>query len=174
VNPTRSFALLLALATLAFTLAAEPHPAADAPYQSPGTQKMAALLEQIFHEQDWTTDPNKAAERASHLREDLANNPSLRDEIKIREVLAENLLKAGDSAGESSNSKRFARSAKTMASSSLRLSTSLCATTSPQLTCAWASRKTASTTTGRIRASIPSRVEACTSCNEERKARSVN
>jgi hypothetical protein len=99
VNPTRSFALLLALATLAFTLAAKPRPAGDAPYQSPGTKKMAALLEQIFHEQDWTTDPNKAAERASHLREDLANNPSLRDEIKIREVLAENLLKAGDSAG---------------------------------------------------------------------------
>jgi len=99
VNPTRSFALLLALATLAFTLAAEPHPAADAPCQSPGTKKMAALLEQIFHKQDWTTDPNKAAERTSHLREDLANNPSLRDEIKIREVLAENLLKAGDSAG---------------------------------------------------------------------------
>ncbi len=99
MNPTRSFALLLAFATLSFALAAEPHPAADAPYQSPGTKKMAGLLEQIFREQDWATDPNKAAERASHLREDLANNPSLRDEIKIREVLAENLLKAGDSAG---------------------------------------------------------------------------
>ena len=60
---------------------------------------MAALLEQIYREQDWKTDPNKAGERASHLREDLSNNPSLRDEIKIREVLAENLLKAGDSAG---------------------------------------------------------------------------
>ena len=60
---------------------------------------MAALLEQIYREQDWRTDPNKAADRAAHLREDLASNPSLRDEIKIREVLAENLLKAGDSTG---------------------------------------------------------------------------
>jgi len=60
---------------------------------------MATLLERIYREQDWKTDPNKAAERASRLKEDLANNPSLRDELKIREVLAENLLKAGDSAG---------------------------------------------------------------------------
>ena len=60
---------------------------------------MTALLEQIYREQDWKTDPNKAAERASRLREDLASNPSLRDEFRIREVLAENLLKAGDSAG---------------------------------------------------------------------------
>jgi hypothetical protein len=99
VNPSRFVALLLASATLVFTLPATTRPAENAPYQSPGTKKMAALLEQIYREQDWTTDPNKAAERASHLREDLTSNPSLRDEIKIREVLAENLLKAGDSAG---------------------------------------------------------------------------
>ena len=60
---------------------------------------MVALLEQIYREQDWKTDPNKAVERASHLRDDLGSNPSLRDEFKIREVLAENLMKAGDSAG---------------------------------------------------------------------------
>ena len=87
------------MVTLAFTLTARPRPAENAPYQSAGTKKMAALLEQIYREQDWKQDPNKATERASHLREDLAANPALRDELKIREVLAENLLKSGDSAG---------------------------------------------------------------------------
>ena len=84
---------------LAFTLTAGPRPAENAPYQSAGTKKMSALLEQIYREQDWKQDPNKAAERATHLREDLASNPGLRDELKIRELLAENLLKSGDSAG---------------------------------------------------------------------------
>ena len=99
MSSSRSSTLLAALASLIFTLGAKPHPAENNPYESPGTRKMAALLEQIYREQDWKTDPNKAGERASRLREDLASNPSLRDEFKIREVLAENLLKAGDSAG---------------------------------------------------------------------------
>ena len=94
-----SFILLVALASMIFTLGAKPYPAETDPYQSPGTRKMTALLAQIYQDQDWKTDPNKAGERASRLREDLATNPSLRDEFKIREVLAENLLKAGDSAG---------------------------------------------------------------------------
>src|ERR1700751_929728 len=85
--------------TLALALTADPRPAENAPYQSPGTKKMAALLQQIYREQDWKTDPNKAAERAEHLKQDLNSNPSLRDELKLREVLAENLLKSGDSAG---------------------------------------------------------------------------
>jgi tetratricopeptide (TPR) repeat protein len=99
VSSSRSSTLLAALASLIFTLGAKPHPAENNPYESPGTRKMAALLEQIYREQDWKTDPNKAGERASRLREDLASNPSLPDEFKIREVLAENLLKAGDSTG---------------------------------------------------------------------------
>jgi len=60
---------------------------------------MAVLLEQIYREQDWRQDPNKAAERARHLREDLASNPGVRDEFSIRGVLAENLLKAGGQRG---------------------------------------------------------------------------
>jgi len=87
------------LSALALTLPARETPQSSAPYQSPGTKKMAALLDQIYREQDWTKDPNKDAERASHLKEELNNNPSLRDELKLREVLAESLLKGGDSAG---------------------------------------------------------------------------
>ena len=90
--------LFLVVLTLAISLTALPRPTEDAPYQSIGTKKMAALLEQIYREQDWRHDPNKAAERASHLREDLASNPGVRDEFRIREVLAENLLKSGASA----------------------------------------------------------------------------
>jgi hypothetical protein len=98
VNFSQSFTLLIALSA-ASTLAAQSHPADHPPYQSSGTKKMAALLEQIYRDQDWTTDPNKASERARNVRDDLASNPSLRDELKLREVLAENLLVAGDSSG---------------------------------------------------------------------------
>jgi ASPIC and UnbV/FG-GAP-like repeat len=68
-------------------------------YQSSGTKKMSALLEQIYREQDWKTDPSKDAERAEYLRNALDKNPSVRDELRTREVLAENLLRSGDSAG---------------------------------------------------------------------------
>ena len=92
-----SFALVLMTAVLAASFSA--HTLQSEPYLYPGTKKMAALLARIYSEQDWRTDPNKAAERAVHLKEDLHTNPTLRDEFKIREALAENLLKAGDSAG---------------------------------------------------------------------------
>ena len=59
---------------------------------------MSALLAQIYLEQDWKTDPNKVAERIQALQQQLASNPSLRDELKIHEALAESLLKSGDSA----------------------------------------------------------------------------
>ena len=59
---------------------------------------MAALLDQIYREQDWKTDPNKDAERIQALQTQLASNPSLRDELKLREALAESQLKSGDSA----------------------------------------------------------------------------
>ncbi len=68
------------------------------PYQSPGTIKMAALLKKIYREQDWKVDPNKDADRARYLESQLSQKPSLRDEIKLRQALAENLLRAGDSA----------------------------------------------------------------------------
>ena len=93
---------LLLIAGLLISLSsalAQTQPSVGAFYQSPGTKKMAALLEKIFSEQPWQTDPNKSDERALHLQADLAANPSLRDELKMREALAENLLRAGDSSG---------------------------------------------------------------------------
>jgi hypothetical protein len=66
---------------------------------SGSTRKMAQLLRKIYAEQDWRTDPNKDAERANYLREQLAAGPDIRNELKLREALAENLLRAGDSAG---------------------------------------------------------------------------
>jgi len=58
---------------------------------------MAALLEKIYREQDWKVDPNKDAERAKYLQSQLDQGPSLREEIKLRQALAENLLRAGES-----------------------------------------------------------------------------
>jgi hypothetical protein len=92
-----SAALLLALSAAAATVPR--HPPENESYQSPGTKKMAALLERIYREQDWKIDPNKDVERARYLRDELGIHPSLRDELKIREVLAETLLKSGNSAG---------------------------------------------------------------------------
>ena len=34
-----------------------------------GTQRMAARLAQIFKDQDWKTDPNKAAARVAYYRQ---------------------------------------------------------------------------------------------------------
>jgi Flp pilus assembly protein TadD len=94
--------LLVILLAFVFSVAVLPnkHAAmgAASSYQSPGTKKMAALLEKIYREQDWKVDPNKDAERAHYLEEQLAQRPSLQDEIKWHEALAENLLRAGDSA----------------------------------------------------------------------------
>ena len=63
------------------------------------TRRMAELLRKIYAEQDWKTDPNKDAERAKYLKEQLATGPDIRTELRLRESLAENLLRAGDSAG---------------------------------------------------------------------------
>ena len=68
-------------------------------YQSPGTKKMAALLEKIYEEEDWKTDPNKDGERAEYYMQMLQAGPDLRNELKIRQALADRLLRAGDSAG---------------------------------------------------------------------------
>ena len=68
-------------------------------YQAAGTRKMAALLEQIYRDEDWKSDPNKDAERVAYWREQLGKEPALRDELKIREALSQSLLKSGDSAG---------------------------------------------------------------------------
>src|SRR5580692_9349218 len=68
-------------------------------YQSAGTKKMAALLVKIYQEQDWRTDPNKDGERAEHYKQMLEAESDLGNELKIRQVLAEFQLRAGDSAG---------------------------------------------------------------------------
>lgn len=74
--------------------------AQDSPtfYQSAGTRKMAALLRTIYEEQDWKTDPNKDGLRAQYYKRMLRANPDLRNELKIRQALAECDLRAGDSA----------------------------------------------------------------------------
>ena len=79
--------------------AAQSPPGGAGFYQSPSTKKMAELLKKIYSEQDWKVDPNRDAERASFLRSQLEENLDIRSEIKIREALAENLLRAGDSSG---------------------------------------------------------------------------
>src|SRR5215468_8840992 len=66
---------------------------------SPGVRKMAGLLEKIYAEQDWRTDPTNDAQRAAYYRDLLTKGPDLRTELKIRRALAESLLRAGDSAG---------------------------------------------------------------------------
>ena len=63
------------------------------------TRRMAELLERIYRDQDFKTDPNKAAERATYYRDLLANTAlDLRTELRARNELAENLMVAGDSA----------------------------------------------------------------------------
>jgi hypothetical protein len=59
--------------------------------------QMPDLLDKIYREQDWKTDPNKAAERAGYYRSLLIRSdltPAL--EIRARLDLGENLTVAGD------------------------------------------------------------------------------
>ena len=63
------------------------------------TWRMAEMLERIYAQQDFKTDPNKAAERAVYYRELLAGSElDVRTELRARNELAEQLLVAGDSA----------------------------------------------------------------------------
>ncbi len=55
--------LITALFVPILAVAAESQESTKAFYQSPGTKKMAALLEKILLEQPWQTDPNKSEER---------------------------------------------------------------------------------------------------------------
>ena len=68
-------------------------------YQSPGTRKMADLLQEIYRETDWKADPNKPDERAKYYRWLLTQNLKPDDEIVARRTLASELLRAGDSEG---------------------------------------------------------------------------
>src|SRR5271170_4344406 len=68
-------------------------------YQSPGTKKMAELLQKIYRENDWKADPNKPAERAAYYKALLTKNLKPEDEVIARRTLASELLRAGDSEG---------------------------------------------------------------------------
>ena len=59
---------------------------------------MAALLVQIYRDQDWKTDPNKDAIRAQYFESMLDAKPAFDKEIQIRKAIADCLLRAGDSA----------------------------------------------------------------------------
>jgi hypothetical protein len=68
-------------------------------YQSPGTKKMAELLQKIYRENDWKSDPNKPAERVVYYRFLLTKDLKPNDEVLVRKTLASELLRAGDSEG---------------------------------------------------------------------------
>ena len=90
-------AILAGFTVLRSTIARLPRVHAEDVYQSPSTKKMAALLQKIFREQDWKTDSHKEDERVDYYRSLLNGHPDLATEIKIRQTLAETLLRAGDS-----------------------------------------------------------------------------
>ncbi len=68
-------------------------------YQSPGTKKMAELLQKIYRENNWKSDPNKPAERAVYYKYLLTKDLKPNDEVLVRKTLASELLRAGDSEG---------------------------------------------------------------------------
>jgi hypothetical protein len=71
----------------------------DADPRAESTRKMAELLAQIYHDQDWKADPNKAAERVVYYRRLLSQPNDKSKEVRARFDLAQFLLQAGDSAG---------------------------------------------------------------------------
>ncbi|MDP9338920.1 MAG: CRTAC1 family protein [Acidobacteriota bacterium] len=98
-NTSKSAGRAAVLACASALLLCVTLPAEQSKTASDGTVKMAELLRKIHAEQDWRTDPNKDAERAKYLKEELAAKPDIRTELKLRKALAESLLKAGDSGG---------------------------------------------------------------------------
>jgi hypothetical protein len=91
----RFLALLLVVAATA-TVSPAQQPSF---YQSPGTKKMASLLQQIYNQNDWKADPNKPAERAAYYKSLLQQPLKPDDEVLVRRTLASELLRAGDSEG---------------------------------------------------------------------------
>ena len=67
------------------------------PYQSAGTRKMATLLEKIFSENDWKSDPNKPAERVPYYKSLLQRSLSMPNEVLVRMEMAKEMLRAGNS-----------------------------------------------------------------------------
>ncbi len=84
---------------LAFLLLALVLRSSDDDPRAASTKKMAALLAHIYAEQDWKSDPNKAAERVAYYRQLLQQPNDKAKETRARFDLAQYLLQAGDSAG---------------------------------------------------------------------------
>ena len=74
-----------------------PGSSGEVPYQGPGTKKMAALLKKIYRESDWTADPNKPGERVGYYRGLLTKGLGFADEVLVREEMAKEMLRVGDS-----------------------------------------------------------------------------
>jgi hypothetical protein len=74
-------------------------PQSSASYQAQSTKEMGELLLKLWDEQDVATDPTKDTQRAEQLQMKLVGELSWKDELRTRWSLAENLLRAGDSAG---------------------------------------------------------------------------
>ena len=60
---------------------------------------MAELLQQIYRDSDWKTDPTKQGERAAYYRSLAAKGLSPADDFMVRQQMAVELLAAGDAAG---------------------------------------------------------------------------
>jgi len=67
------------------------------PYLSVGTKKMAALLQQIYHDTDWKADPNKPAERIPYYQSLLKRDLSMPNQFAVRFEMAKEMLRAGNS-----------------------------------------------------------------------------
>jgi hypothetical protein len=92
----------LAVAVLAYLMVYSAHGApaqSSASNQAQSTKEMGELLLKLWNEQDVATDPTKDAQRAEQLQMKLVGELSWQDELRTRWSLAENLLRAGDSAG---------------------------------------------------------------------------
>ncbi|QNI31261.1 VCBS repeat-containing protein [Alloacidobacterium dinghuense] len=66
-------------------------------YQSAGTKKMAALLRQIYEQNDWKADPNKPAQRVVYYRALLEKNLTPEQEVTVRLEMGKEQLRAGNS-----------------------------------------------------------------------------
>ena len=96
----RPFLVSAVLVIVLPALAAAQAPAkAPTAYQAQSTKEMGEMLVKLYAEQDVQTDPTKDAQRAAALQMKLVGDLPWQEELRTRWTLAENLLRAGDSAG---------------------------------------------------------------------------
>lgn len=91
---SKRFGLRCALVLVLLAFAA----LAAAPYQYPGTRRMAERLDAIWRAQDWQTDPYKNKERIEQIRLFVAGNDGDPRQWDARLRLASELLELGESA----------------------------------------------------------------------------